>query len=65
MDEKVKSLFEKIESLRDSIPEDEQKEMAESIIGVLREHRLTFSQAHQILDVVYSTLRVMSHSLLL
>ena len=65
MNVEVQGLFERIERLRDSIPVEEQKETAERIISVLREHQLTFSQAMDILDLTKSTLDVMSRSLLL
>ena len=60
-----RSLFQRIESLRDEIPEDEQKEMVETIIDVMREHQLSFDQAHKVLDLAAATLRTISAELLL
>lgn len=58
-------LFKKIQSLREQIPEQEQKEMAAAIIDVMREHRLTYDQCFEVLRVVDLTLERMSRALML
>lgn len=56
-------LYDEIDMLRDEIPEDEQKEIAERIVDTLRGHRLTFFQAYGILRVAKATLEAMAQGL--
>ena len=56
-------LYDEIDKLRDEIPKDEQKEIAAKIIDTLRGHRLTFHQAHRVLEVVKATLEAMAKGL--
>ena len=56
-------LYDEIDMLRDEIPEDEQKEIAERIVDTLRGYRLTFFQAYGILRVAKATLEAMTQAL--
>lgn len=58
-------LFERISSLRESIPECEQKEMVESIVEIFKAHNITYDQAENVLLLVRTTLGEMSKSLVI
>lgn len=58
-------IFEQIAKRRDEVPEAEQKEMAASIVDILKGYHITYSQAFLILDLVRSTLHEMSHTLMM
>jgi len=58
-------LFETIREARAIVSADESKEIAASIIDVMKQHQLTYSQTYKILDVTKATLAAMSELLAL
>jgi hypothetical protein len=58
-------VFETLASTNERISEEEAKEVTASIIDVLKQHQLTYSQAYAVLDVAKATLMAMSELLAL
>lgn len=53
-------LFDEVTRLKDLISEDEQEKMVTDIINVFKEHKLTYNQSFEILDLVKVTLSTLS-----
>lgn len=56
----ARKLFDEITRLKDLIGEDEQEKMVTDIINVFKEHKLTYNQSFEILDLVKVTLSTLS-----
>ena len=52
----ARKLFDEVTRLKDLIGEDEQEKMVTDIINVFKEHKLTYNQSFEILDLVKVTL---------
>lgn len=56
----ARKLFDEVTRLKDLIGEDEQEKMVTDIINVFKEHKLTYNQSFEILDLVKVTLSTLS-----
>jgi malate/lactate dehydrogenase len=65
MTSKAEIVFETLKFTNERISEEKTKEVAASIIDVLKQHQLTYSQAYAVLDVTKATLMAMSELLVL
>lgn len=58
-------LFRRIAELRESIPENEQEEIVAAIIDIFKKHKITFSQAYNMLGLAKQSLSAISETLVL
>lgn len=56
----ARKLFDEVTKLKDLISADEQEKMVTDIINVFKEHKLTYNQSFEILDLVKVTLSALS-----
>ena len=56
----ARKLFAEVTKLKDLISADEQEKMVTDIINVFKEHKLTYNQSFEILDLVKVTLSTLS-----
>ncbi len=56
----ARKLFDEVTKLKDLISADEQEKMVTDIINVFKEHKLTYNQSFEILDLVKVTLSTLS-----
>ena len=56
----ARKLFDEVTKLKDLISADEQEKMVTDIINVFKEHKLTYNQSFEILDLVKVNLSTLS-----
>ena len=56
----ARKLFDEVTKLKDLISADEQEKMVTDIINVFKEHKLTYNQSFEILDLVKVTISTLS-----
>ena len=56
----ARKLFDEVTKLKDLISADEKEKMVTDIINVFKEHKLTYNQSFEILDLVKVTLSTLS-----